>query len=249
MRYFVAAIMLALIAVTASWGFDPGETIREVTTASSSYSTVATSVNEQPTEVVVEGKTQLYVNWARPLTAVESAFLVTAPQGCDADGQSYRKVVEVCFRGGIAHAESAPYYGYVDRRGTCYDYSYYCRLLQPADAPHTFRVRVPMPAPICLPPLGAPQEVTPPQPIQLEAVCLDLKSVGVAACVQPPSLAPSCATVPAGAFVFGTPGSHQERTIGGIAGGGVSNQPCEQPQPGGCKDVGSKPTNPPAGAA
>ena len=101
----------------------------------------------QPAELTsmgeVKGTTQLYINWNRSLTEKEKGFLATVPEGSDSSGQKYYELIEACFRAGIAHANSAPEYGWKGANGIVYDYAYYCRLLQPADAPHTFILRVP----------------------------------------------------------------------------------------------------------
>jgi hypothetical protein len=98
----------------------------------------------EPATVEFSGRTQIYINWDRPLTPTERNFLSTVPEGCDASGQSYGKLIEATFRAGIAHAESAPRYGWTDGNGVVYNYAYYCRLLQPADAPHSWRLRLPV---------------------------------------------------------------------------------------------------------
>lgn len=127
--------------------------------------------NAPAASVAFEGKTQLYINWVRPLTVVERTFLASVPEGCDADGQEYRELVEACFRAGIAHANSAPRYGWIDGNGVVYNYAYYCRLLQPADASHTWRLRLPVTR---LPELGQPAAVVPAAGIAFQPATLGM---------------------------------------------------------------------------
>lgn len=93
-------------------------------------------------EKTVVAKTQLFIDWDRPLTQAEVNFLASVPDKKDASGQSYVGLIEKTFRAGIAHAPQGLKYGQRDSKGVCYDYSYYCRLLQPADAVHVVRVPV-----------------------------------------------------------------------------------------------------------
>ncbi len=162
--------MLVVLLLTASLGFaqsEPNSSTPPVTeqvqatTTTTTATATATSTTPAPTAVTTQPVTVtfdvtvpistplkggvasgLVVNRTRPLTRAESEFLKTVPNGKDSDGQSYRDLIEVAFRSGIAHAETAPSYGTVDNNGVVYDYSYYCRLVQPADAskPVTGRV-------------------------------------------------------------------------------------------------------------
>lgn len=162
---FVIAVMFVIALLCGAWAQDgaPG-------------AETAFSAPTEPTYVEFSGRTQLYINWARPLTQTESAFLATVPEGADSSGQSFRSLIEQAFRAGVPHAASAPYYGYVDSKGTCYDYSYYCRLFQPAVAQHNWRLRLesrrlPQLQPACP---AEPAEMIRLQPVTLESVCLEL---------------------------------------------------------------------------
>jgi len=117
--------------------------------------------------VAVSGTTQLRFDWARSLTAAEAAFVASVPDKKDASGQSYRKLIEMCFRTvpPIAHPPvriqascgNVTYLKYGESDGrTVYDYAYYCRLLQPADASHEFQGVARVKVPVIEGPPGAP---------------------------------------------------------------------------------------------
>lgn len=249
MRIMAILVALLMMATMASWAADLVVEGGTDITAHVQQQLVASAV---PNEIVVEGQTQLIVDWGRPLTSVERAFLATVPKGCDPSGQSLEGLIEACFRTvpPIAHAESAPYYGWKDGNDVVYDYSYYCRLLQPADASHRVRLRIPMPqipAPLVLPPLQpcAPAQVA---PVCVAPVKLELVPVCKEVCLPAPScVAPSAPTGRAGAVAFGRGEQHWERTIGGFAvtpkGG-----PCEQESET-CDKNGNPPPPPSTGEA
>jgi len=124
-------------------------------------------------QVTVSGTTQLRFDWNRALTVEEAAFLASVPDKRDTSGQSYRKLIEMCFRTvpPIAHPPvrvqagcgNISYLRYGQSDGNvAYDYGYYCRLLQPADASHEFVGEARVKVPVIQGPPGQPGEQGPP---------------------------------------------------------------------------------------
>ena len=237
-------IMIALLTLSGVWAQD-----NEGAPAASNAPAAVVPAPAQSVEF--GGKTQLYIDWIRPLTAAEVAFLATVPEGCDRDGQSFKGVVEACFRANIPHV-TAPYYSWKDRNGVVYNYAYYCRLLQPADAPHTWRLCLPT---ATLPGLGELPPVEPAKKLEItpavtENVALDflpIEGKDVLAVIS----SPVCRSV-GGAIERGNPASEVREPIGAATLVPTTvHRICKPPSPspdGTCGPGTPNPPPPPSGA-